>query len=106
MGLREHQKWLVEFYKQRDWYQYSPFIRLAYLSEEVGELSQAVRAIEIGRDHPGEPEQTAQKKHEHLCEELADILDQVLILSSKYAIPLDGLVAHSELKLQKRFPSS
>ena len=58
MIIDEHRQWLINFYKQREWYQYSPFIRLNFLMEEVGELPQTVRANEVGRDHPGE---TAQK---------------------------------------------
>lgn len=54
MIIDEHRQWLINFYKQRDWYQYSPFIRLNFLMEEVGELAQTVRSIELGRDHPGE----------------------------------------------------
>ncbi len=57
MNLKQHQEWLVDFYKRRDWYQYSSFIRLNFLTEEVGELSRAIRAIEIGRDHPGNMKQ-------------------------------------------------
>lgn len=48
MTLSEHQHWLTDFYKQRNWYQLSPFIRLNFLTEEVGEVSQAIRAVEIG----------------------------------------------------------
>ncbi len=52
MNLTAHQQWLINFYQKRGWYQLSPFIRVNFISEEVGELSRAVRAIEIGRDHP------------------------------------------------------
>jgi hypothetical protein len=70
MTLSEHQHWLTDFYKQRNWYQLSPFIRLNFLTEEVGEVSQAIRAVEIGRDHPGEIEQSPAAQRDHLHEEL------------------------------------
>ena len=103
MNLTEHEKWLVNFYKQRNWYQYSPFIRLNYLSEETGELSRAIRAIEIGRDHPGDKQLSSIEKRDNLQEELADILDQLLIFCSKYNIDPNHLFSASENKLKKRF---
>lgn len=80
MQINEHQQWLINFYQQRGWYQLSPFIRLNFISEEVGELSRAVRSIEIGRDHPGEQPLTTAQLQDNLIEELADTLDQVLVL--------------------------
>ena len=88
LNLKKHQEWLVDFYKRRNWYQYSPFIRLNFLTEEVGELSRAIRAMKIGRDHPGEP---------------ADVLDQVLIMADKFDIDPETLLEYSQEKLTKRF---
>ena len=79
------------------------FIRLNFLMEEVGELAQTVRAIELGRDHPGETSQTPTELNDHLKEELANVLDQVLILSDKYQLDVDELIVQSETKLKKRF---
>ncbi|MFT8866187.1 MAG: MazG-like family protein [Lacticaseibacillus paracasei] len=103
MNLKDHHQWLIDFYERRHWYQYSPFIRLNFLTEETGELSRAIRAIEIGRDHPGEerPDQSALR--ENLTEELADVLDQVLIISAKFDINPETLLLYSEHKLQGRF---
>lgn len=103
MNLKTHQSWLVAFYKRRDWYQYSPFIRLNFLTEEVGELSRAVRAIEIGRDHPGETKQSQKDLKDNLVEELADVLDQVLIMANKFDIDPEILLEYSQDKLTKRF---
>lgn len=52
MNLTEYQEWVRDFYKKRQWYNYPPFIRSNFLTEEVGELAQAIRKIEIGRDRP------------------------------------------------------
>lgn len=103
MIIDEHRQWLTNFYKQRERYQYSPFIRLNFLMEEVGELAQTVRAIELGRDHPGETSQTPTELDEPLKEELSDVLDQVLLLSEKYQLDVDELIVQSETKLKKRF---
>lgn len=103
LNLTEHKQWLVDFYKQRNWYQYSPFIRLNYLNEETGEVCRAVRSLEIGRDHPGEQEKPKQEDLANLKEELADTLDQVLILADKYGIEPAELLQQSEHKIKQRF---
>ncbi len=54
MNIAEFQRWVEEFYEKRSWSQYNSFIRLNFLTEEVGEVSRVVRAIEIGRDRPDE----------------------------------------------------
>lgn len=73
------------------------------MTEEVGELSRAIRAIEIGRDHPGEAKKTPAELEDNLEEELADVLDQVLMISSKYDIDPETLLQRSQNKLTKRF---
>lgn len=103
MSLSEHQEWLVDFYKQRDWYKYSPFIRLNFLTEEVGELSRAIRAIEIGRNHPGEKAASDAELDDNLKEEIADAMDQLLIICSKFDLNPDDLLEYSEVKLKKRW---
>lgn len=103
MNLGEHQVWLANFYRTRQWYDLSYAIRLNFLSEEVGELSQALRALELGRDHPGEPLQTLATKEAQVKEELADVFDQVLILADKYGLTPADLIAQSETKFHQRF---
>ncbi|MBL3530615.1 hypothetical protein JMJ99_04475 [Companilactobacillus zhachilii] len=102
-NLKDHQAWLKEFYEGRGWYQYPTFIHLNFVTEEVGELSRAVRALEIGRDHPGEAKKTHEELMDNLEEELADVLDQVLMISSKYDVNPETLLKRSEVKLTKRF---
>lgn len=103
MTIGEHQTWLVDFYRSRQWYDLSYAIRLNFLSEEVGEVSQALRAFEIGRDHPGEPSRSLTDKENQVREELADVLDQVLILAAKYGMTPTDLIKQSETKLAQRF---
>lgn len=56
MNIEEYQRSISDFYKARNWYQYDPFIRANFLAEEVGEVSRAIRTLEIGRDRPDEQE--------------------------------------------------
>lgn len=102
MQIEEHQAWLIDFYKGRNWYRFSPLIRLNFMTEELGELSRAVRALEIGRDHPGEKIEQAGWQA-NLVEEMADVMDQLLILASKFDITPAELMEQSENKLLKRF---
>lgn len=101
MDINEHQQWLVKFYEKRDWFKYPPQDRVNYITEELGELSRAVRTIEVGRDHPGEKILNQAEKEDNLREEMADVIDQVL--AAKYDIKPDELLEYSENKLKKRF---
>jgi len=56
---------------------------MAILTEEVGEVSRAVRVNEIGCDHHGERPVISAEKRANLKEK-ADTLDLVLVLSSLY----------------------
>ncbi|MFT8705070.1 MazG nucleotide pyrophosphohydrolase domain-containing protein [Bifidobacterium aquikefiricola] len=103
MNIADHALWLRDFYTSRGWYAYPPFIRLAFLTEELGELSQAVRAYEIGRDHPHERVRTESEQQAHILEELADVFDNVLILADTYGYSPDELIQASESKLRERF---
>ena len=73
MDLKEYHKWLVDFYKKRNWYNYDSFIRCAFLTEEVGELAQAIRKQEIGRDRPDEIEKSNRENLEDIKEELGEL---------------------------------
>lgn len=107
MTINEHQDWLVDFYKGRNWYHFSPMNRLVFLNEEVGELSRAIRTIELnGRDHPGDKSLTGDERIDNLKEELADCFDQLLIICSQYGLHYNELSNYSESKLTKRFENS
>ena len=45
MDIQEYQRFISAFYKKRNWYQYDPFIRSNFLTEEVGEVCRAIRTI-------------------------------------------------------------
>ncbi|KEK25294.1 MazG nucleotide pyrophosphohydrolase domain-containing protein [Bacillus gaemokensis] len=103
MNIAEFQRWIEEFYEKRSWSQYNSFIRLNFLTEEVGEVSRVVRAIEIGRDRPDEQAKQAEELKMELKEELGDVLANLIILSQKYDLDLQDIMeAHVE-KLSKRF---
>jgi len=100
LELRKYQSWISEFYKKRNWYQYDPFIRSNFLSEEV---CRAIRAIEIGRDRPDEQQSAYQESLENLTEELGDVLDNLLIIADKYNISFDEIMTTHKKKLEQRF---
>ena len=103
MELRKYQSWISEFYKKRNCYQYDPFIRSNFLSEEVGEVCRAIRAIEIGRDRPDEQQADYQESLENLTEELGDVLDNLLIIADKYNISFDEIMTTHKKKLEQRY---
>lgn len=74
-----------------------------FLNEETGELGRAIRTVEIGRDHPGEVAEDKSVAMDNLKEELADVLDQVLIVADKYDVTPEELFEQSESKLKGRF---
>ncbi|WP_165213120.1 MazG nucleotide pyrophosphohydrolase domain-containing protein [Streptococcus tangpeifui] len=103
MDLKDYQKWVSTFYKKRHWYQYNVFIRCNFLTEEVGELAQAVRKREIGRDRPDELVQGDAENLADIKEELGDVLDNIFILADKYQISLEDIMETHKNKLEKRF---
>ena len=103
MKINEYNSWVIDFYKKRNWYQYDPFIRVGFLTEEVGELSRAIRGVEIGLDRPDESAKDQAYYRENLMEELGDVFDNVLILADKYDIALEDIMGHHKAKLEERF---
>lgn len=103
MSISHYQKWISEFYKERNWYQYNPFIRSNFLAEEVGEVCRAIRTIEIGRDRPDEESLQYEAQLENLTEELGDVLDNIFIIADKYDISLESIMALHQEKLEKRY---
>jgi NTP pyrophosphatase (non-canonical NTP hydrolase) len=103
MELNEYQAWISEFYKKRNWYQYDSFIRANFLAEEVGEVSRAIRTIEIGRDRPDEESSDFPTQLENLTEELGDVLDNIVILADKYGISFQEIMSAHKQKLSQRY---
>ncbi|WP_321386021.1 MazG-like family protein [uncultured Enterococcus sp.] len=103
MDIHNYQKWISDFYKERDWYRLDPFVRVSFLSEETGEVAQAVRAIEIGRDRPDEELKSPGLLKQQLTEELGDVLDNIFILADKYDIQLEDIMIAHKNKLTDRF---
>ena len=103
MDILEYQKWITEFYKRRGWYELNAFIRVNFLTEEVGEVSKAIRTIEIGRDRPDEATLTKEQQVENLKEELGDVLDNLFILADKYEIDLTEIMESHKNKLNNRY---
>ncbi|TKI63288.1 hypothetical protein FC756_18490 [Lysinibacillus mangiferihumi] len=91
--------------KKRGWYDLNSFIRVNFLTEEVGEVSKAIRTIEIGRDRPDEETPTKNQQLANLKEELGDVLDNLFILADKYDIDLTEIMESHKEKLMKRYKS-
>ena len=105
MDIVAFQRW-VEILEKRSWSQYNSFIRLNFLTEEVGEVSRVVRAIEIGRDRPDEQTKTQEELKQELKEELGDVLSNLIVLSQKYDFDLQDIMETHVTKLSKRFETS
>ncbi|MGT2715252.1 MazG nucleotide pyrophosphohydrolase domain-containing protein [Streptococcus respiraculi] len=103
MDIRNYQDWVSRFYKERGWYAYNPFIRTNFLCEEVGELAQAIRKMEIGRDRPDEPISNQKENLLHIREELGDVLDNLFIIADIYQISLEDIMTSHKKKLEERF---
>ena len=103
MDIEAYQKWISDFYRKRNWYQYDVFIRSNFLIEEVGELAQAIRKREIGRDRPDELFQSDVENLEAITEHLGDVLDNIFILADKYGISLEEIAQTHQEKLERRF---
>lgn len=103
MDIKSYQQWISQFYKQRNWYGYQPFIRANFLAEEVGEVCRAIRTIEIGRDRPDERKVEYEQQVEDLTEELGDVLDNLFIIADKYEISLEKIMNSHKEKLQTRY---
>lgn len=103
MDIKDYQAWVSHFYQQRNWYQYDNFIRSTFLMEEVGELAQAIRKMEIGRDRPDEKTISQKQGLVLITEELGDVLDNIFILADKYGISLEDIMDSHREKLESRF---
>lgn len=103
MEIKTYQKRIIQFYKERAWYELNSFIRINFLTEEVGEVSRAVRDIEIGRDRLDETPKSQQEKLQNLAEEIGDVLDNLLILADKYDLNFENILETHLEKLQSRY---
>ena len=103
MNILEYQKWITDFYKKRGWYDLNAFIRVNFLTEEVGEVSKAIRTLEIGRYRLDEATSSKEQQVENLKEELGDVLDNLFILADKYQIDLTEIMESHKDKLTKRY---
>ena len=103
MNIIDYQKWITDFYKKREWYELNAFVRVNFLTEEVGEVSKAIRTLEIGRDRPDEQKISKVEQLANLKEELGDVLDNIFILADKYNISLSDIMSSHKEKLENRY---
>ncbi|WP_323702975.1 MazG-like family protein [Mammaliicoccus sp. Dog046] len=103
MNINEFQLWTKQFYKQRGWYELDVFKRLAFLTEETGEVARAIRAIEIGRDRPDESILNNEDKITELKSELGDVFANLTIIVDKYDLNIEDILKEHCDKLDQRF---
>ncbi|WP_416334408.1 MazG nucleotide pyrophosphohydrolase domain-containing protein [Anaerococcus sp. DFU013_CI05] len=103
MNIEEFQNWNKEFYNKRSWDEYNSFIRMNFLCEEVGELSQAIRKYEIGRDRPDEEEKSRSENMQGIKEEIGDVIDNITVLINKYDLSLEEILENHIKKIESRF---
>ncbi|MBP6117012.1 MAG: MazG-like family protein [Neisseriaceae bacterium] len=103
MDLTAFEAWLKTYYQTRAWYDLDVFIRMGFLTEEVGELAQAIRSMEIGRDRPDEVAPSQAQKKQAVCEEIGDVLANLVLLAQKYDLSLAEVCAAHQQKLIQRY---
>ncbi|RKO62038.1 MazG nucleotide pyrophosphohydrolase domain-containing protein [Caldibacillus debilis] len=79
------------------------FIRIGFLAEETGEVARAIKALEIGRDRPGEPAGSLEENKRKLTEELGDVLGNLIVIANRYDIPLEEVFQSPKKKLSERY---
>ncbi|MEG0328148.1 MAG: MazG-like family protein [Erysipelothrix sp.] len=103
MNLHTFQNWVKEHYNERGWSDLDIFIRIGFLAEETGEVAQAIRALEIGRDRPDEDSQTNIERKANLTEELGDVLGNIIVIANHYDLDLEDIFESHKLKLESRY---
>jgi len=102
MDIQSFQAFIDQYYREKGWADFNIFIRMGFLSEEVGEVSRAIRSMEIGRDRPDEPSLTEEEKHHQLVEELGDVMGNLIVIANTYDIPLEDIFQAHQEKLLSR----
>src|SRR5699024_5341450 len=103
MEAKEFQKWIAEYYQSRGWTDLDIFVRIGFLSEETGEVTRAIRSIEIGRDRSDEHTALLAERKRNLTEELGDLLGNIVVMTNKYNIYLEEIFLEHKRKLSERY---
>lgn len=103
MTFEQYESWMASLSKKQGWDQLNPFIRMNFMSEEVGELAQAVRRYEIGRGRPDEVTQSANVNRNAIMEEMGDVVSNLVILARYYDMSFQDIFDLGEAKLEARF---
>lgn len=103
MNLHTFQNWVKEHYKERGWSDLDIFIRIGFLAEETGEVAQAIRALEIGRDRPDEDIQSNLELKANLTEELGDVPGNIIVIANHYDLDLEDIFESHKSKLESRY---
>jgi len=89
---------LAAFQNERE----AMFAQTTKLTEEVGELAEAVIALhKLQR-----ADKTSDDLHEHLAEECADVIITTLIIADRVALDINGALAKKIEKINARFSTT
>ena len=98
MEMKELQKMsirIIDDYNKKHGLDHNGKTVFPHLIEEVGELAREINHhIDNWREEPN---------HEHLAEEMADVLDQLFVLARDYEVDLEEAFLKKIEKLKKRF---
>ena len=98
MTIGEFQEWTRQRDEATGWDAISPLQLLAHLTEEVGEVAQAINRIYEYRDD------TAERHRANLGAELVDLMWFVAKLACRYNVDLDGQVEAMVERAEARHP--
>jgi NTP pyrophosphatase (non-canonical NTP hydrolase) len=96
--IREFQEWTRQRDQATGWDAISPLQLMVHLTEEVGEVAQAINRIYEYRDD------TAQKYRASLGTELVDLIWFVAKLASRYGVDLEAQVRAMVERAESRAP--
>ena len=98
MEIKELQKMsvgIINNYNKKHELKHNKETTFPHLIEEVGELAREIHHhIDNWREEPN---------HEHLAEEMTDVLDKLFILAEDYEVDLEKTFLKKIEKLKKRF---
>jgi NTP pyrophosphatase (non-canonical NTP hydrolase) len=95
--VQDEHDWLVAYHRLDDDPR-TPYAMLAKVMEEVGELSEALLAVqELQRK-----EKSADSTHAHLSEEFADVIFTTLILAKECDVDIADAMAKKIAKVHER----
>ena len=99
MRIRDYQRWVEEWDKERGWDKVLPAHTLIHALEEMGEVARLVLAWEGYK--PGEDQERVRAE---LAEELSDLFVFLFKLAYQVGVDLEEALKAGQAKAMQRFP--